>query len=250
MAKIATSFVNRYKLTPQTSLLQLSSYVEELAIKFSNSKTKGQAQKARDQAKRRFQELGLSKEQADILIPIQSPERHNITKNNFSPVEINGIAYDLASSAPTTVAGNSQLNLLRKELRKLGANYFITESTKIPFVTEETNQIQARKLILREINGYDCPEFFYLKKVQKRLNKYNTTKKIEVNHASRVYGDRNNSCCQYLRQLAYRHKIGYASSVEHYGIMNDRPNTPAPKQENSKVEDIIDLYGEIFDDEN
>ncbi|CAG8764946.1 28833_t:CDS:2, partial [Racocetra persica] len=33
-------------------------------------------------------------------------------------------------------------------------------------------------------------------------------------------------------QLACRHKIGHTSSVEHYGVMNNRPNTPAPKQEN------------------
>ncbi|CAG8558738.1 11698_t:CDS:2, partial [Racocetra fulgida] len=163
MAKIATSFVNHYKLTLQTSLPELSSYVEELASKLSNGKTKEQARKARDQAKRRFQELGLSKEQADILIPIRSPGRHvderdpikiiaqNIIKNNLSPEEINGIAYDLASSAPTTVAGNSRLNLLRKELRKLGVDYLITEATKIPFVTEEANQIQARKL-LKKLN--------------------------------------------------------------------------------------------------
>ncbi|CAG8846820.1 6895_t:CDS:2 [Gigaspora margarita] len=101
MAKIATSFVNCYKLTPQTSLPQLGSYVEE-----------------------RFQELGLSKEQANTLIPIRAPGRHvverdpiksiaqDIIKNNLSPEEINGIAYVLASSAPTTVAENSQLNLL------------------------------------------------------------------------------------------------------------------------------------------
>ncbi|CAJ0627400.1 2349_t:CDS:2 [Entrophospora sp. SA101] len=30
------------------------------------------------------------------------------------------------------------------------------------------------------------------------------------------------------------HKIGHASSVEHYGVMNDRPNTPVPKQENDE----------------
>ncbi|CAG8480805.1 5925_t:CDS:2, partial [Dentiscutata heterogama] len=33
-------------------------------------------------------------------------------------------------------------------------------------------------------------------------------------------------------QLACRHKIDHASSVEHYGVMNNRPNTLAPKQEN------------------
>jgi hypothetical protein len=187
MAKIATSFVNCYKLTPQTSLPQLSSYAEELANKLSDGKTKEQARKARDQAKRRFQELGLSKEQAGTLIPIRAPGRHvegrdpikiiarDIIKNDLSPEEINGIAYDLASSAPTTVAGNSCLNLLWKELRSLGADYLIIEATKIPFITEEANQIQARKHILRGINGYNCPEFFYLEKVQERLNECNIT---------------------------------------------------------------------------
>ncbi|CAG8821962.1 7323_t:CDS:1, partial [Racocetra persica] len=48
------------------------------------------------------------------------------------------------------------------------------------------------------------------------------------------HGGRNDSHRQYLRQLACRHKIGHALSVEHYGVMNDRPNTPAPKQENSE----------------
>ncbi|CAG8830244.1 19041_t:CDS:2, partial [Gigaspora margarita] len=169
IAKIATSFVNCYKLIPQTSLPQLGSYAEELASKLSDGKTKEQARKARDQAKRRFQELGLSKEQADTLIPICAPGRHvderdpikvivqYIIKNDLSPEEINGIAYDLASSAPTTVARNSRLNLLRKKLRSLEADYPITEATKIPFITKEANQIQVRKRILHGINGYDCP---------------------------------------------------------------------------------------------
>ncbi|CAG8809693.1 23256_t:CDS:2 [Gigaspora margarita] len=206
MAKITTSFVNHYKLTLQTSLPQLSTYVEELDNELSDSKTKEQARKARDQAKK---QLGLSKKQANTFIPIRASGRHvvernpikiiaqDIIKNNLLPEEINRIAYVLASSAPTTVAGNSQLNLLRKKLRKLGADYLITEVAKIPFVTEEANQIQARKRILRGINGYDCPKFFYLEKVQERLNE-----------------------C-------------HALSVEHYGVMNDRPNTPAPKQENT-----------------
>ncbi|CAG8843973.1 42126_t:CDS:2, partial [Gigaspora margarita] len=259
-------------------------------------------------AKRRFQELGLSKEQADTLIPIRAPGRRvverdsikiiaqDIIKNNLSPKEINGIAYVLASSALNT-------------LRKLGADYLITEVAKIPFVTEEANQIQARKRILHGINGYDCPEFFYLEKVQERLNEYDITKppsmqnlidswynpdyswycigyaknkgersisdrfsfllkdkdrntnvaplnlflsryritsfilrKIGADHASRVHGGKNDSCHQYLRQLACRHKIGHASSVEHYGVMNNRPVIPVHKKENTKISDIIDLY--------
>ncbi|CAG8843382.1 25330_t:CDS:2, partial [Gigaspora margarita] len=238
----------------------------------------------------------------------------DIIKNNLSPEEINRIAYVLASSASTT-------------LHKLGADYLITEAVKIPFVTEKANQIQARKCILREINGYDCSEFFYLEKVQERLNEYDITKppsmqnlidiiimlcmrsadvknlsinqykpsheswynpnyswycigytknkgersipdrfsfllkdkdkntnvaplnqflsrykiisfilrKIGADYASRVHGGRNDSRYQYLRQLACRHKIGHALSVEHYGVMNDRPNTLAPKQKNSEI---------------
>ncbi|CAG8640998.1 5726_t:CDS:1, partial [Racocetra fulgida] len=45
-------------------------------------------------------------------------------------------------------------------------------------------------------------------------------------------------------------KIGYALSVEHYSVINDRPNTLVPKQENDKVEDIINLYREISDNDS
>ncbi|CAG8489068.1 3409_t:CDS:2 [Cetraspora pellucida] len=138
-------------------LSQLSSYVKELANKLSNGKTKEQ-------------------KQANTLIPIQVSEKHvdkrdlikiiaqDIIKNNLLSKEINGIAYDLASSASITVAENSHYNLLQKKLRSLDANYLIIEAMKIFFITEKANQIQTRKHILCEINRYDCPEFFYLKK--------------------------------------------------------------------------------------
>ncbi|CAG8857108.1 2120_t:CDS:1, partial [Gigaspora margarita] len=54
----------------------LSTYVEELDNELSDSKTKEQARKARDQAKKRFQQLELSKKQADTLIPIRASGRH------------------------------------------------------------------------------------------------------------------------------------------------------------------------------
>ncbi|CAG8560219.1 9618_t:CDS:2 [Racocetra fulgida] len=98
MTKIATSFVNHYKLTSQISLPQLSSYIEKLASKLLNSKTKEQAQKASIRLK------DASKNPIKIIA-------QNIIKN-LSPKKINEIAYNLASSAPTTVAENSQLNLL------------------------------------------------------------------------------------------------------------------------------------------
>ena len=40
--------------------------------------------------------------------------------------------------------------------------------------------------------------------------------------ASRVHGGKNYSRRRHLRQLACRHKIGHASSVEHYGVMNGK----------------------------
>ncbi|CAG8574339.1 26929_t:CDS:1, partial [Racocetra persica] len=56
------------------------------------------------------------------------------------------------------------------------------------------------------------------------------------------HGSKNNTSCQYLQQLAYRHKIGHASSVEHYGVMNDRPIALTTREKNTKISDIIDLY--------
>ena len=77
-------------------------------------------------------------------------------------------------------------------------------------------------------------------------------RKIGADHASRVHGGKNDTGRQHLQQLACRHKIGHASSVEHYGVMNDRPIIPAPKpivpmikQEYDEIEDIYDLYGNI-----
>src|SRR6185369_11106692 len=149
MAKVATEFYNRYKLSPQTSLFQLSNYVEELADKLSDGKTKEQAGRARDQARRRFQELGLSGEQAHTLIPKQAPRRcvvgrdpikviaENIMKNDISPEKINEIANDLVNTAPNVVAGASHLTYLRKELKTLGADSPTLESTSIPQITKE-----------------------------------------------------------------------------------------------------------------
>ncbi|CAJ0649334.1 10357_t:CDS:2 [Entrophospora sp. SA101] len=43
----------------------------------------------------------------------------------------------------------------------------------------------------------------------------------------------------------------HASSVEHYGVMNDRPIIPTPKsappiiKQEYEIEDIYDLYGDI-----
>ncbi|CAG8720579.1 7713_t:CDS:2, partial [Dentiscutata erythropus] len=168
-----------------------------------------------------------------------------------------------------------------KELRSLGADYLIIEATKISFITKEANQIQARKCILRGINGYDyimimlcmrsadmenlrevkeprpflsieknpiqarelliwiqksIPDKFFFSLKDKNgntnvaplnqfLSRHRITsymlRKIGANHASRVHGGKNDTGHQYLQQLACRHKIGHASSVEYYGCGNN-----------------------------
>ncbi|CAJ0634292.1 7685_t:CDS:2 [Entrophospora sp. SA101] len=65
-------------------------------------------------------------------------------------------------------------------------------------------------------------------------------RKIGSDHAIIIHEGKTRSKCNCLCKLALRHKINREAS-DHYGIMNNRPNTPAPKQENSEVEDIIDF---------
>jgi hypothetical protein len=188
MAKVATAIFNRYKLTPQTSLSQLSNYVEELTSKLSDGKTKEQAGRARDQARRCFRELGLSEEQAHTLIPKQAPGRRvvgrdtikviakKIMENDLSPEEINEIAQDLVNTAPNVVAGASRLTYFRKELEILGADSSTLESTSLPHITKASQKEQDKRHELNEDKGMDCPEFFYLEKVWDKLNKCDITK--------------------------------------------------------------------------
>ncbi|CAG8769716.1 5214_t:CDS:1, partial [Acaulospora colombiana] len=96
-------------------------------------------------------------------------------ENNLEPEEINTLAYNLAKTAPTIIAQSSRLKLLRKELRNLDADYLTLEAIYIPGITRKSNKEQAINQELREDEGYDCPEFFYLENVQKRLKDCNIT---------------------------------------------------------------------------
>ena len=139
--------------------------------------------KVRFNAKTRFRQLGLTKEQVEVLIPIRPTEKHEegrdivdkiaqeIVDNDFPPEKIKPISYDLGSSAPNPVAGGSRLTLLRKKLRNRGADHSKIEATKIPHITTESNKIQARRLVLDEDEGVDWPEHFLLEPVQERLKK-------------------------------------------------------------------------------
>ncbi|CAJ0637733.1 2275_t:CDS:2 [Entrophospora sp. SA101] len=59
-------------------------------------------------------------------------------------------------------------------------------------------------------------------------------RKIGSDHAIIIHEGKTRSKCNRLCKLALRHKINREAS-DHYGIMYNRPNTPAPKQENSIV---------------
>ena len=177
MAKVATGFMEHHKWTSETPLSELAKYTEEI------NKSLRDDRKVRSNAKTRFRQLGLTKEQVEVLIPIRlSGKREEgrdtvdkiaqeIVENDYQSEKIKQISYDLSSSAPNPVAGGSQLTLLRKKLRNREADHLNKEVTKISHITTESNQIQARQLVLDKFEGVDWPEHFFLEPVQERLKK-------------------------------------------------------------------------------
>jgi hypothetical protein len=111
--------------------------------------------KVRFNAKTHFWQLGLTKEQVEVLIPIRPTEKHEesrdtidkiaqeIMDNDYPTEKIKQISYDLGTSAPNPVAGSSRLTLLRTQLRNHGADHSKIQVTKIPHITIESNKIQA-----------------------------------------------------------------------------------------------------------
>jgi hypothetical protein len=92
-------------------------------------------------------------------------------ENDYSSEKIKQIAYDLGSSASNPVAGSFQLTLLRKKLWNREGDHLKKEATKIPHITTESNEIQARRFVLDEDEGVDWPKHFLLELVQERLKK-------------------------------------------------------------------------------
>src|SRR6185369_8800187 len=92
-----------------------------------------------------------------------------IVRDNLEPEEVNKIAFDLAMSANSYIAGSSRLKLLRKELRTLDADKITIDATKIPFITQKANQDSAFSRIIRSLDGKDIPDFFSLDEIQERL---------------------------------------------------------------------------------
>ena len=118
MAKVATDFMKRHKWTFKTPSSELAQYTEEI------SKSLKDDRKVISNAKTRFRVLGLTKEQVEVLIPIQPTEKREegrdtvnkiaqeIVENDYQSEKIKQISYDLGSSAPNPVAGSSRLTLL------------------------------------------------------------------------------------------------------------------------------------------
>ena len=176
MSKVTTDFMECHKWSSETPLTELAKYTEEISNSLKD-------RKARSHTRARFRQLGLSKEQAEVLVPIQPSGKYEegrdpidkiaqeIIDNDYSSEKIKEIAYDLASSASNPVAGSSRLTLLRNKLQKWGADCLKTEATKVPHITTESNKIQTDQHIFDEDEGFECPEHYYLEKVRKRLKK-------------------------------------------------------------------------------
>ena len=158
MAKVATDFMKRHKWTSETLSSELAKYTEEI------NKSLKDDRKVRSNAKTRFRQLGLTKEQVEVLIPIRPTGKHEegrdtvdkiaqeIVDNDYSSEKIKQISYDFA---PNPVAGSSRLTLLRKKLRNHGADHSKKEATKILHITTESNKIQAHRLVLNKFEGVD-----------------------------------------------------------------------------------------------
>src|SRR3954471_16702830 len=148
MFKVATDFMECHKWSSETPLSELAKYTEEISKSLKE-------RKARSHARARFQQLGLSKEQAEVLVPIQPSGKYEegkdpidkiaqeIMDNDYSTEKIKQLSYDLGTSAPNSVARSSQLTLLRTQLQNHGADHSKIQATKIPHITTESNKIQA-----------------------------------------------------------------------------------------------------------
>ena len=113
MAKVATDFMKRHNWTSETPLSELAKYTEEIDNSLKDDR------KVRFNAKTRFRQLGLTKEQVEVLIPIRPTGKREegrdtvdkiaqeIVENDYPSEKIKQIAYDLESSVPNPVAGSS-----------------------------------------------------------------------------------------------------------------------------------------------
>ncbi|CAG8438859.1 9102_t:CDS:2 [Cetraspora pellucida] len=246
------------------SIAKLSTYSEKICKELKDYK-------AHNHARNRIQKLGFSIDQTYALIPIQASGRRvteqdpiekltqyiKENEDNLEPEEINTLAYNLAKTAPTVIAQSSRLKLLRKKLRILNAKYLTIEAIYISDITRKSNKEQAINQELREDEGLNYPEFFYLANVQERLkakfpflirdkdgdvnvhpiNNFlaiygissSYLRKIRSDHAIDIHEDENDSKRKHIHQLALRHKV-IIIALDHYSVMNNRRNIPITRE--------------------
>ena len=80
MAKIVTDFMKCHKWTFETPLSELAKYTEEI------SKSLKDDHKVRSNAKTHFWQLGLTKEQVEVFIPIRSTEKREEGRNTVGKI--------------------------------------------------------------------------------------------------------------------------------------------------------------------
>ncbi|CAJ0769125.1 1909_t:CDS:2, partial [Entrophospora sp. SA101] len=199
MSAITTKIVEKYNLSSEKSVTDLSRYTSEFLKNLTDDRKRNQARRRlrdgfkfsseqnnhsftpksleeeiiREIAKRILQNrYGFSEDQVEALFSAQ--ENENKTKQNvpykLSIRDIRAEAYALALSAKNANAGSSRLSRLRRELKTLGASFDIIEATKFPDITEDANKIQMDNR--KKAKTIDYPDEFTLESIKERLDVY------------------------------------------------------------------------------
>ena len=211
MSAIATKIVEKYNLSSEMSLSDLSQYTSEFLENLTDDRKRNQARRClRDGFK-------FSSEQVSILIPNQrsgknkvmhkvvcsavnlatsnsyqvpdgcqipdpTPQKleetigdmaQRILRDKLSIRDVRAEAHALALSAKNSNAGSSRLSRLRRELKNLSAPSEIINATKFPAITKEANEIQQnRHKFVKAFERIDYPDHFTLESVKERLDNY------------------------------------------------------------------------------
>ncbi|KAF0510839.1 hypothetical protein F8M41_018389 [Gigaspora margarita] len=188
MSAIATKIIEKYNLSSEMSVTDLSRYTSEFLENLTDDRK-------RNQARRRFREgfkfideqnrYGFSEGQVDDLFSIEKnvqPKRKTTHKVPCSAVNI-----VISNQVLQETIGEMAHRLLRDKLSiwdirakayalALSAkNANAVEATKFPDITEEANKIQRDNQKKAEANHIDYPDHFMLESVRERLDDYDVS---------------------------------------------------------------------------
>ncbi|CAH1768433.1 11756_t:CDS:2, partial [Entrophospora sp. SA101] len=178
MSAIITKIVEKYNLSSETSVADLSQYTSEFLENLTDDRK-------RNQARRRLRDgFKFSSEQVPdgCQIPDPTPQKfeetigdmaQRILQDKLSIRDVRAEAHALALSAKNPNAGSSRLSRLRRELKNLSAPSEIIDATKFPNITKEANEIQQNRCkFVEAFKRIDYPDHFTLESVKERLDKY------------------------------------------------------------------------------